>query len=82
MRQSSQSWSVRLCAQDCKSVSSTRLHAGRVDPRVGSNWVRSGQKIYKYRRVGSCRVHAVLVKIKKFLLLFTLNTILNMFQAI
>jgi len=32
------------------------LHAGQVDPRVGSNWVGSGQKIYNIGesgRVGS-----------------------------
>ena len=31
----------------------TELHAGRVNPRVGSGRVEPGQKIYKYEWVGS-----------------------------
>jgi len=53
---------------------------GRVDPRVGSGQVGSENLHILAGRVG--RVHAVLVKIKNCLLLFTLYTILNMFRVV
>jgi len=44
----------------------SELHAGRVDPRVGSGRVGSGQKIYRYEWVGSGPVRLMTKCIVKF----------------